>query len=333
FGSNQFVGCNFFDSTVTVQADNTTFRGCGFCHVAGGYGGQIKSLGYKTSPNESGWDAPGINVPLQPKNNKVPGCIFERCDTSAITAGTHTDGTTTWLSCDDMEIADCTFAARYRLAIDVKANYLVVKNCQAYDSGQLGSSTVKCNSVLGAARGYCTNLRSYDNRGTPTVAKDFFIDNQLSATALPTMDLAFRDCASEVGGAPTYYTGSGFTSTRPANITLRGTNNLGINPEVTYSQGSVTGSVTFDRKNGQTIAATLTGNLTPTLAPGAFLDEELNLELTQDATGNRTWAKPVNGKVPGGMMPISTAANARDLYRWRSDGVSWLLVGYQLNLS
>jgi hypothetical protein len=44
-------------------------------------------------------------------------------------------------------------------------------------------------------------------------------------------------------------------------------------------------------------------------------------------------AKPVNSKVPGGVMPISTTANARDVYRFKWSGDAWLLVGYQLNLS
>ena len=132
---------------------------------------------------------------------------------------------------------------------------------------------------------------------------------------------------------PYYYSGGAFTVTKPANITLRGTNIGGIDPEVTYSQGSITGSVTIDRKNGRTITATLTGNLTPTLAAGIFDGEVLNLELIQDATGGRTCAKPINSKVAGGTLPISTAANARDLYRWRWDGSAWLLVSYQFNVS
>ncbi len=32
-------------------------------------------------------------------------------------------------------------------------------------------------------------------------------------------------------------------------------------------------------------------------------------------------------------MPISTTANARDVYRFRWTGVAWDLVGYQLNLN
>lgn len=59
----------------------------------------------------------------------------------------------------------------------------------------------------------------------------------------------------------------------------------------------------------------------------------MNLELTQDTTRSRICAKTVNSKVPGGTMPISTAANARDLYWFRWDGSSWLLISYQLNVS
>ena len=40
--------------------------------------------------------------------------------------------------------------------------------------------------------------------------------------------------------------------------------------------------------------------------------------------------KPVNSKVPGGTLPISTAANARDVYRFRWDGGALLLVSLSL---
>jgi len=333
-GDTTFSGCNFFGSSVTVQADNTIFIGCSFRNILNSYSGGIKFLGYETTSNQQGWDETGSNVPVILKGNKVIGCNFDHCNTVAIQAFTFTGATTgQHLSCKDLTIIGCKFAHSYWQGIDVKAERLVIRDCESYNNGQLGSGTVKYNYVIGAKVGVFVNNHSYDDQGTPTVTHDFFIDNQLSGSVLPTMDLTFRDCSFEVGSIPIYYTGSAFTSTKPSNITLRGTNNLGINPELTYTQGSVTGAVTFDRKNGRTIAATLTGNLTPTLAVGIFDGEELNLELTQDATGGRTCAKPVNSKVPGGTLPISTGANARDVYRFRWDGSAWLLVGYQLNLS
>ncbi len=77
----------------------------------------------------------------------------------------------------------------------------------------------------------------------------------------------------------------------------------------------------------------LTGNVIPTILTGTYKGQVLDLELTQDATGGRTCAKSVNSKVPGGTLPISAGANARDCHRFKWDGFGWLLVGYQLNLS
>lgn len=107
----------------------------------------------------------------------------------------------------------------------------------------------------------------------------------------------------------------------------------GVTTEFLTALGNKSGSFTIDPSVGRIQTATLNGNITPTISTGTHKGQTLDLELTQDATGSRTCAKPVNSKVPGGTMPISTAANARDLYRWRWDGSAWLLVSYQLNVS
>jgi len=97
--------------------------------------------------------------------------------------------------------------------------------------------------------------------------------------------------------------------------------------------GNKTGAFTVNPAAGAIQSATLTGSITPTINTGTYKGQKIDLELTQDATGGHTCAKPVNSKVPGGTLPISTAANARDVYRFRWSGVSWDWVGYQLNLS
>lgn len=329
FGMTKFVGCDFYNANVSVLSYNTTISACSFEADGTNTGlAGIKFLGYVQAAGESFRDALPANTSVSQKNNRILGCTFKRCNSSAIASGVFTNYSGgNQLSSDDLEIADCSFENTYWQGMDVKANDLKLRNITSYNSGQLGSSTVRFNFVFGAKKGLFEGLRSYDDQGTPTTTRDFFIDNQYAGNALPTQDLTSRDSDFPIGGVPYFYTVSGFTSTKPSNITIKGANNIGINPDVTYSQGGVTGSVTFDRKYGRTVAATLTGNLTPTFAVGIFDGEELNLELTQDATGSRTCAKPVNSKVPGGTMPISTAANARDVYRSRWDNSSWLLVG------
>lgn len=85
-GDTIFSGCNFFGSSVTVQADNTIFIGCGFRNILNAYAGGIKFLGYETTSNEQGWDETGSNVPVILKGNKVIGCNFDHCNTVAIQA-------------------------------------------------------------------------------------------------------------------------------------------------------------------------------------------------------------------------------------------------------
>lgn len=336
FGMTKFIGCDFYNSSVTVQSYNTTFVGCtwDYDHFSLTAASGINFLGYDQGPTEIFWDAIGANAKVSLKNNKVLGCTFKRGNPNAIIASSFLgNDSVRYLSCDDLEIADCSFELTNWQGIDVKANHLVLRNLTAYNSGQLGTSTVKYNFVFAAKRGFIEGLRSYDNQGIPTVTRDFFIDDQYSATALTSQDLTFRDNTLSVGGVPFYYNGSSFTTTRPSGVTIRGTNNVGINPETIYAQGNVTGSATFDRKNGKAITATLTGNITPTLTPGVFLDDELNLELTQDATGSRTCAKPINSKVANGTMPLTATVGAVDTYKFRWDGTSWIEVSRALNLS
>lgn len=114
---------------------------------------------------------------------------------------------------------------------------------------------------------------------------------------------------------------------------ISGRNNVGIDPEILFAQGNITGATTFDRENGDTITGTLTGNITVTLISGAFTGDTLTLELTQDATGSRTVTWPSNFKKAGGTLTLSTSANAVDVIKMVWDSVSWVEVSRSLNVS
>lgn len=107
----------------------------------------------------------------------------------------------------------------------------------------------------------------------------------------------------------------------------------GISREFPYAQGSVTGATAFNRVNGETITATLTGAITVTLTAGLHKGETLALRLTQDATGSRTATWPSNFKKSGGTLILSTTANATDIIAMRWDSVSWIEVSRALNVS
>jgi hypothetical protein len=94
--------------------------------------------------------------------------------------------------------------------------------------------------------------------------------------------------------------------------------------KIPYNQGSVTGATTFDIVNGETISATLTGNITVTFGAGDYVGQEMTLTLTQDSTGSRTVTWPANFKKAGGTLTLSTGANTIDTIRCQWDGVNWL---------
>lgn len=106
--------------------------------------------------------------------------------------------------------------------------------------------------------------------------------------------------------------------------TLQVRDNAGFNPNILFAQGSVTGATTFNQANGSRITATLTGNITVTLANGAGTGDTLMLELTQDGTGNRTVTWPANFKKAGGALVLSTGANAVDSITMIWDGTNWI---------
>jgi parallel beta-helix repeat protein len=108
-----------------------------------------------------------------------------------------------------------------------------------------------------------------------------------------------------------------------ASVKVTGHNNIGINPDVFYAAGNVTGATTFDRVNGIEQAATLTGDITVTLPSTFFKGELMTLVLTQDATGGRKATWPSNFKQASGGLALSSAPNAVDMVTLRWDGTNW----------
>jgi hypothetical protein len=116
-----------------------------------------------------------------------------------------------------------------------------------------------------------------------------------------------------------------FGGTRPT--IMSGHNNVGINPDILYDLGSISGSQAIDRANGAWQTMTLTGATTFTFNDGFFYGDEMTLIITQDSTGGRiaTWSF-VGGhptiKFNYGGFTLSTFPNARDVvtFIWTSDG-------------
>lgn len=109
-------------------------------------------------------------------------------------------------------------------------------------------------------------------------------------------------------------------------------NNIGINPNRVYSQGNITGATTFSRINGQTVIATITGNVTTTITDGLVKGDTLTLQITQSGGGNSI-SKPANVKLVGGAFSPSAGAGAVDIWNLVWDGTSWNETGRSLNLS
>lgn len=118
------------------------------------------------------------------------------------------------------------------------------------------------------------------------------------------------------------FTSQKIATTSVTRIRIR--NNGGVNPELLYAQGSVTGATTFNRTNGNVITATQTGNITVTMSTPIASGERLALILTQDATGGRTVTWPSNVKFPGGTAAShNTTASAVNQYEFIYDGTNW----------
>lgn len=93
----------------------------------------------------------------------------------------------------------------------------------------------------------------------------------------------------------------------------KGINVQGAALTPTTNSGNINGTFTLDWSVSNVVRATLTGNVTTFTQTNAQDGQTMNLFLTQDGTGSRTF--PFTGiKFPGGAVPtLSTAAGAIDL--------------------
>lgn len=115
-----------------------------------------------------------------------------------------------------------------------------------------------------------------------------------------------------------------------ANITDAGTNsnvygNPGYNPETAFDLGSITGSTTINRQNGEFQKATLTGNVSFTFTNGKGSNDRLYIKLTQDSTGSRTVTWPTNVSLAQGGLTLSSPANSVDVisFQWDVSASTW----------
>ena len=118
------------------------------------------------------------------------------------------------------------------------------------------------------------------------------------------------------------------TTTPAAKLAVVGT---GYSPTITITDGA---TLSWDTSLGQVAQVTLGGNRTfdaPTnLVNGGFY----SLLIIQDGTGSRTISWNAVFDFAGGTAPtLSTAAGAKDLITWRSDGTNMLEVGRSLGVA
>jgi len=118
------------------------------------------------------------------------------------------------------------------------------------------------------------------------------------------------------------------TTTPAAKLAVVGT---GYSPTITITDGA---TLSWDTSLGQVAQVTLGGNRTfdaPTnLVNGGFY----SLLIIQDGTGSRTISWNAVFDFAGGTAPtLSTAAGAKDLITWRSDGTNLLEVGRSLGVA
>jgi hypothetical protein len=118
------------------------------------------------------------------------------------------------------------------------------------------------------------------------------------------------------------------TTSPAAKLTVVGT---GYSPTITLTDGA---TLNWDTSLGQVAQVTLGGNRTfaaPTnLVNGGFY----SLLIIQDGTGSRTISWNAVFDFTGGTAPtLSTAAGAKDIITWRSDGTNLLEVGRSLGVA
>jgi hypothetical protein len=268
-GATVFSACNFFNSHITVQASNTLFIGCTFGGDSLTASIGIKYLGYVVTSSEMFWDEEPENTNVRLKNNKVIGCIFKNCNTNSISSLVYTGyGSVTVISSKDITVKDCSFENTEWQGVYIVADSVNLSGNTLYNSGQLLSASVRYNFVIAAKTGLIKDNHSFDDQGSPTALKDFFIDNQYVAI-LPDQNLTFENNDFEIGSIPYFYSGGAFTATKPANITIHGRSNKGYVTENSGTSIVASGQTTIVVDHGLSVTPTADDiSVTPTNGMG-----------------------------------------------------------------
>lgn len=117
------------------------------------------------------------------------------------------------------------------------------------------------------------------------------------------------------------------------NTNLTGHNNAGINPDVLYTGGNITGATTFTRVNGLVQTFTITGNITATVTNGFFVGDIIIREFTMGGSGSYTYTRASNEKLASGGFTPTVSIGAKDTLTQRWDGANWVEVSRVLNIS
>ena len=93
-------------------------------------------------------------------------------------------------------------------------------------------------------------------------------------------------------------------------------------------------TISWDASLGQVAKVTLAGNRTLAAPTNLVADCFYTIEIIQDATGNRTLGWNAAFKWSNGSVPtLSTGANVRDYFTFRSNGTNLYEQGRSLNVA
>jgi parallel beta-helix repeat protein len=203
----------------------------------------------------------------------------------------------------------------------VPVSDVVVANNLVYNNGKTapGQDGIYLNGSQAPLNGITvTGNRCYDTQATPTQRYGIFIPQP--GTVTNTLVAHNNLAGNKLGGL----------SNLNSSPSISMDNNIGANPRWIHQQGDITGTITFNRSSGRTIAATLVGAVRANLPSPSMIGETLTLLLRQGGNGSHTIAWPNNFKKAGGNLTLSSQAGALDSIHMTWDGTNWIEVSRAL---